>query len=118
MNREKMMASQLETMETSEAVIKKHSSTFYYAFSKLPRYQALSIFVVYDFLRQLDDAADNNNVEQFQLIKGIWESVKNGKPNTSLGKNLQLIFQVFQIPEKLIDEMILGQEEDLKKGGY
>ncbi|WP_404281973.1 squalene/phytoene synthase family protein [Fructilactobacillus sanfranciscensis] len=61
------------------------------------------------------DAADNNNVEQFQLIKGIWESVKNGKPNTSLGKNLQLIFQVFQIPEKLIDEMILGQEEDLKK---
>lgn len=109
------MASQLETMETSETVIKKHSSTFYYAFSKLPLYQALSIFVVYDFLRQLDDAADNNNVEQLQLIKGIWESVKNGKPNTSLGKNLQLIFQVFQIPEKLIDEMILGQEEDLKK---
>ncbi len=96
MNREKMMASQLETMETSEAVIKKHSSTFYYAFSKLPLYQALSIFVVYDFLRQLDDAADNNNVEQFQLIKGIWESVKNGKPNTSLGKIYNLFFKFFK----------------------
>ncbi|WP_395389316.1 phytoene/squalene synthase family protein [Fructilactobacillus frigidiflavus] len=115
MNREKMMASQLTQMEASEAVIKKYSSTFYYAFSKLPRYQSLSIFVIYDFLRKLDDAADLKDASQFLQLKKVWESVKQHHPQTQLGQNLQLIFQVFQIPVTLMDEMIVGQEEDLKQ---
>lgn len=109
------MASQLTQMEASEAVIKKYSSTFYYAFSKLPRYQSLSIFVIYDFLRKLDDAADSKDATKFLELKKIWESVKQQQPTTRLGENLQLIFQVFQIPMSLMDEMIVGQEEDLKQ---
>ncbi|USS93229.1 phytoene/squalene synthase family protein [Fructilactobacillus ixorae] len=115
MNRAKRLAPYLPEMAASEQVIKQQSTTFYYAFSKLPAYQAQSIFVLYDFLRQLDDAADTNQTEVFTRLCHLWQTVKLGTPRTRLARNLLLVFQTFAIPMQLMDEMIQGQIHDLHR---
>ncbi|USS84572.1 squalene/phytoene synthase family protein [Fructilactobacillus myrtifloralis] len=114
MTRAERLAPYLAEMAASEQVIKQQSTTFYYAFSQLPAYQAKSIFVLYDFLRQLDDAADTKQTEAFTRLRQLWQTVKLGTPQTRLGRNLLLVFQTFAIPMQLMDEMIQGQTHDLQ----
>jgi 15-cis-phytoene synthase len=46
-----------------EAIIRKHSKSFYYAFSKLPREKANAVFAIYAFCRIADDCVDENGTQ-------------------------------------------------------
>ncbi|WP_413627944.1 phytoene/squalene synthase family protein [Fructilactobacillus vespulae] len=102
-------------MQASEEVIKKYSSTFYFSFSPLPAYQADSIYVIYDFLRKLDNAADSNDPATFEKMVAGWNRVKNNQAQSDLEKNLRLVFTTFELPFYLIDDMINGQKHDLNR---
>ncbi|WP_349584476.1 phytoene/squalene synthase family protein [Leuconostoc citreum] len=102
----------------SRQAIKKKSSSFYFAFSRLPRYQAFSIFVLYDFLRQLDDAADTGNADVFNALVNSWQTamIAHDIIVTSLstiGEKLAYIFHVFDIDAQDMLDMIAGQKSDL-----
>lgn len=43
-----------------EEIIKKHSKSFYYAFSQLPEKKAKAIYAIYAFCRSADDRVDEN----------------------------------------------------------
>ncbi|USS90519.1 phytoene/squalene synthase family protein [Fructilactobacillus carniphilus] len=115
MNRAQRLAPYLAGMAASELMIKQNSTTFYFAFSRLPKYQSLSIFVLYSFLRQLDDAADQQDAQEFKRLCQEWDDVKAGKPQSQLGMNLAIVFETFQISFQLMDEMIAGQRADLRQ---
>lgn len=102
----------------SRQAIKKKSSSFYFAFSRLPRYQAFSIFVLYDFLRQLDDAADTGNADAFNALVNSWQTamIAHDIIVTSLstiGEKVAYIFHVFDIDAQDMLDMIAGQKADL-----
>lgn len=50
-----------------EKVIKKHSKSFYYAFSQLPKEKAQAIYAIYAFCRQADDSVDLAEAKEEQL---------------------------------------------------
>lgn len=105
---------------SSKQVIQAKSSSFYFAFSRLPDYQAYSIFVLYDFLRQLDDAADTKNHMQFNALVLDWETaLKNSNiilnDRSTIAEKLVYIFQVFAINPNNMHDMIKGQRRDLNQ---
>lgn len=51
-----------------EEVIKKHSKSFYYAFSRLPKAKAQAIFAIYAFCRRADDSVDLVDTKEEQLL--------------------------------------------------
>lgn len=105
---------------SSKQVIQAKSSSFYFAFSRLPDYQAYSIFVLYDFLRQLDDAADTKNHMQFNALVLDWETaLKNSNiilnDRSTIAEKLVYIFQAFAINPNNMHDMIKGQRRDLNQ---
>ncbi|EDP69179.1 phytoene synthase [Carnobacterium sp. AT7] len=50
-----------------ENIIKQHSKSFYYAFSRLPKAKAQAIFAIYAFCRRADDEVDLAETAQEQL---------------------------------------------------
>ena len=50
-----------------EEIIKQHSKSFYYAFSRLPKEKAQAIFAIYAFCRRADDSVDLVETKDEQL---------------------------------------------------
>lgn len=50
-----------------ETIIKKHSTSFYYAFSQLPIDKANAVYAIYAFCRIADDCADSNQLQADKL---------------------------------------------------
>lgn len=105
---------------SSKQVIQDKSSSFYFAFSRLPDYQAYSIFVLYDFLRQLDDAADTKNHVKFNILVLDWETALKKShivlnDMSTIAEKLVFIFQVFSIKYSDMHDMIQGQRHDLNQ---
>ncbi|MCK8624870.1 phytoene/squalene synthase family protein [Apilactobacillus xinyiensis] len=113
MNKAEKIYRYTDGMEESKQVVKANSTTFYYAFSKLPDYRANSIFVLYHFLRQLDDFADHHKAAKFNAMVDVWYSIKANSPETQLGRNLWNVFDVFNLPFYDMNQMIAGQKADL-----
>ncbi|MEX0381004.1 phytoene/squalene synthase family protein [Leuconostoc sp. MS02] len=108
----------LAYFHSSKRVIQAKSSSFYFAFSRLPDYQAYSIFVLYDFLRQLDDAADTKNHIKFNALVLDWETASKNSNITlndrsTIAEKLVYIFQAFAIDLNDMHDMIRGQRQDL-----
>lgn len=51
-----------------EEIIKRHSKSFYYAFSRLPKEKAQAIFAIYAFCRRADDSVDLGGTNEKQLF--------------------------------------------------
>ncbi|MDZ7834689.1 MAG: squalene/phytoene synthase family protein [Alkalibacterium sp.] len=49
-----------------EDIIKKHSKSFYFAFSKLPEEKAKAIYAIYAFCRLADDSIDEAETKEEQ----------------------------------------------------
>lgn len=108
----------LEIFSSSQAAIKQNSSSFYFAFSKLDKDQAYSIFVIYDYLRQIDDAADNHDRITFNKLIFWWETACNTNnivinKTSNIADKVAYIFNHFSIDPKLMTDMIQGQLHDL-----
>ncbi|WP_432353266.1 phytoene/squalene synthase family protein [Sporosarcina sp. A2] len=50
-----------------EQIIKRHSKSFYYAFSRLPEEKAQAVYAIYAFCRTADDSVDENQESETQL---------------------------------------------------
>ncbi|QEA58222.1 phytoene/squalene synthase family protein [Leuconostoc koreense] len=108
----------LENFSSSKAVIKQNSSSFYFAFSKLDKDQAYSIFVIYDYLRQIDDAADNHDRLTFNKLISYWKKACDNKDivinkKSNIADKVAYVFNHFSIDYELMTDMIQGQLHDL-----
>lgn len=98
-----------------ENVIKKHSKTFYQAFSQLPRNKSQAIFAVYAFCRRADDLID-----EYKDIEGLnkfEEELRNFENNIIADRPewraLNHVFEHFPMDIKPFYEMIHGQRIDI-----
>ncbi|MGO0154352.1 phytoene/squalene synthase family protein [Leuconostoc mesenteroides] len=108
----------LEIFSSSKAVIKQNSSSFYFAFSKLDKDHAYSIFVIYDYLRQIDDAADNHDRLTFYKLISYWQNACDNKnivinKESNIADKVAYVFNHFSIDYELMTDMIKGQLHDL-----
>lgn len=72
--------------EFCEEIIKTHSKSFYFAFSKLPKEKAQAVYAIYAFCRQADDSIDQATSQQEQ--KQALDQLKNQLDLFGAGKNL------------------------------
>jgi len=98
-----------------EQIIKKHSKSFYTAFSQLPKEKALSVFAVYAFCRLADDAIDlEKNETILNKLKMDLRDLEHGKVmNTPMWRALSVVFSTFDLQYQPFYDMLTGQRMDL-----
>lgn len=105
----------LSDFEVCEKTIKKHSKSFYRAFSRLPRQKALSIFAIYSFCREADDSIDvYNDVERLlRLEQELTEFLAGKIPNRSFWRALVPVFGTYNMDSQAFYDMLTGQKKDI-----
>lgn len=98
-----------------EKIIKKHSKSFYAAFSTLPQQEAMSVYAVYAFCRKADDIVDETaNAEELNRLKNELALFEKGEePDHPVWRALRVVFDTYEINIKPFYDMIKGQEMDL-----
>ena len=102
-----------------EDMIKKHSKSFYYAFSKLPRKKANAVFAIYAFCRIADDCVDENTsiVEKRQALENLkmeLDLFKMGEEaNVPLWRALRTVFNEYSMSIEPFYDQITGQMMDI-----
>jgi phytoene synthase len=104
------------------AIAKREAKNFYYAFVALPLARRNAICAIYAFMRQADDLADDESLTREERRRRLdawledWRAVCHG------GDSLNQVFlavhdaiERFQIPLKLLDELVAGVTMDLKQ---
>lgn len=104
-------------MSEHKIITKQSKSSFYYAFSILPKEKREAIYTLYAFCRQTDDIADSNEMLlKKQRTLDYWEKELfrqfNYQSNTRFLK-LWKIAEKFRIPLDLFLELIKGVRMDL-----
>jgi 15-cis-phytoene synthase len=103
-------------------IAKREAKNFYYAFVALPSKRRNAICAIYAFMRQADDLADDESRsiaerrERLDTWLNEWHSVSCG------GASSNPVFVAvrdatlrFEIPLKLLDELVAGVAMDLKE---
>lgn len=100
--------------EVCEIVIKKHSKSFYRAFSQLPKQKALSIFAIYSFCREADDSIDvfQDPARLIQLEIELNEFLKGNIPDRPFWRALIPVFATYKMNEQAFYDMLIGQKRD------
>ncbi len=98
-------------------ITKKSKSSFYLAFSILPKEKREAIYTLYSFCRQTDDIADNSSpLKNKQLQLDTWERDLqrqfSGEAQTRFQK-LWSTAQKFRIPYEYFLELVKGVRMDL-----
>ena len=107
-----------EDYDVCEEIIRKHSKSFYFAFSNLPKDKARAIYGIYAFCRTADDSIDEagskeeqaaaldqlkNELEQFErgeiIEKPVWRVLKD-------------VFSRYDMSIKPFYDQLKGQEMD------
>lgn len=98
-----------------ERVIKKHSKSFYAAFSTLPKEEAMSVYAVYAFCRKADDLvdedADAEGLAELRHQLQLFE--KREEVDHPVWRALRVVFDTFDMDIDPFYDMITGQEKDL-----
>lgn len=98
-----------------EAMIRKHSGSFYRAFRHLRSDKAKAVFAIYAFCRMADDAVDEHNdaVELAKLSEQL-ESFRHGQNHDEpMWRALRLVFDRFQLDAEPYRELLTGLSMDL-----
>lgn len=97
-----------------EETIRKHSKSFYKAFSKLPKQKALSIFAIYSFCREADDSIDvYNDIDRLEKLKHEFDDFLAGNiPDRYFWRALVPVFKTYPMDQQAFYDMLLGQEMD------
>lgn len=98
-----------------ERVIKKHSKSFYAAFSTLPKEEAMSVYAVYAFCRKADDLvdedADAEGLAELRHQLQLFE--QREEVDHPVWRALRVVFDTFEMDIDPFYDMITGQEKDL-----
>ncbi|MEG8947565.1 presqualene diphosphate synthase HpnD [Rosettibacter firmus] len=110
--------------DQSKIITKESKSSFYYAFSLLPREKREAMNTVYAFCRKTDDIVDESNedenikYEQLRKWRNELEKALHGQSEFFLLNKLAKIIRQFNIPLEPFFELISGVEMDLQKKSY
>ena len=98
-----------------ERVIKKHSKSFYAAFSTLPKEEAMSVYAVYAFCRKADDLVDEDaDAEGLAELKHQLQLFEQREEvDHPVWRALRVVFDTFDMDIDPFYDMITGQEKDL-----
>lgn len=102
-----------------EKIIKRHSKSFYYAFSTLPKTKAKAVYAIYAFCRIADDSVDEhgNKSEQWKALTKLENQLRlfemKQEPNTLLWIALRDVFNRYDMKIQPFYDQINGQKTDI-----
>lgn len=102
-----------------EAIIKKHSKSFYYAFSQLPPEKANAVYAIYAFCRTADDCADSNGLPEQKLasLQRLKEELDwfrdRSEADRPLWRALRHVFSEYDMDIRPFYDQLAGQFMDL-----
>lgn len=102
-----------------ENIMKKHSKSFYYAFSGLPAEKRNAVYTVYAFCRIADDSVDENTntvvkSEDLNQLRNELELFSCHKEkNHPLWRALRHVFNTFYMDIHPFYDQLIGQEMDI-----
>ncbi|MBI5727705.1 MAG: presqualene diphosphate synthase HpnD [Ignavibacteriales bacterium] len=105
--------------QSAKEIAKKSKSSFYYAFSLMPKAKRNAMNIVYAFCRQTDDIVDEGSetVESKSHSLSVWraefEKAFTGQSSYSLLNKTASTIKQFNIPIDPFFELIKGMEMDL-----
>jgi len=108
----------------SKEIAKESKSSFYYAFSLLPRSKRDAMNAVYAFCRKTDDIVDEGNdsddlkYEKLRKWRIELEKALKGTSEYPLLNKVATIIKQFNIPLDPFFELIVGMEMDLQRKRY
>jgi len=106
------------------AIARSEAKNFYYSFVALPEPRKNAICAIYAFMRRADDLADDENLSTEERRKRLdawlneWRSI-SVNPTSEIASSDPVFIAVrdaterFQIPLKLLDELVAGVTMDL-----
>lgn len=116
-NDSKMLFEQYkQDFDYCEAIIRKHSQTFYKAFSKLSPEKAKSVYAVYAFCRIADDLVDEEkNLSGLIQLQHELELFEQGQEiDHPIWRALRVVFTTYQMDITPFYDMVTGQKMDLQ----
>ena len=102
-----------------ETIIKKHSKSFYFAFSKLPSEKAKAVYAIYAFCRTADDCADGNDtpMDKHQALKQLKKELDlfrdHDEKDKPLWRALRQVFNKYEMDIKPFYDQLTGQSMDI-----
>lgn len=102
-----------------EKIIKKHSKSFYYAFSNLDSRDRNAVYAVYAFCRMADDAVDNaptdhEKVQNLEKIRHELNSFADSNvPDTPVWRALEDVRKHYDISLDMMYKQLDGQQMDI-----
>ncbi|PSL41539.1 phytoene synthase [Planomicrobium soli] len=116
------MTAQLSVQEDfafCEQIIKRHSKSFYYAFSKLPEEKARAVYAIYAFCRTADDSVDENRGNAAQLLAldkltaELDRFAQREEIDHPLWRALRIVFNTYEMDLDPFYDQIKGQRMDI-----
>ncbi|MDU0202117.1 phytoene/squalene synthase family protein [Paenibacillus sp. PFR10] len=102
-----------------ETIIKKHSKSFYYAFSQLPKEKANAVYAIYAFCRTADDCADSNQpfVEKLESLQRLKKDLDLFRTHAELDhplwRALRQVFTDYNMDIQPFYDQLTGQWMDM-----
>lgn len=103
-----------------EAIIKRHSKSFYYAFSQLPPEKANAVYAIYAFCRTADDCADSNErpARKLASLRRLREELDlfrdRSEADHPLWRALRRVFSDYDMDIQPFYDQLTGQRMDLE----
>ncbi|MDW0110111.1 phytoene/squalene synthase family protein [Sporosarcina aquimarina] len=113
------MISIQDDFEYCEQIIKRHSKSFYYAFSRLPEEKAQAVYAIYAFCRTADDSVDENNEDFAQLaaLDQLTEELnlfsRRQEIDHPLWRALRVVFNTYSMDIEPFFDQLKGQRMDI-----
>jgi phytoene synthase len=109
-----------EAYAECEAIARREAKNFYYAFRVLPKPKRAAICAVYAFMRHADDLADDESLAREDRLRNTrqwlagWHRAAAGEATDNpVFTALRDAQHRFQIPIKLLDQLVQGTSMDL-----
>lgn len=102
-----------------EQIIKRHSKSFYYAFSRLPDEKSQAVYAIYAFCRLADDSVDENHGDSAQLTaldrltRELNLFANNQEVNHPLWRALRHVFNMYNMDIQPFYDQLKGQRMDI-----
>ena len=115
-----MLQQQLKAdLRYCESIIKKHSKSFYYAFSKLPADKRCAVYAIYAFCRMADGSVDENTttLDKSTALRQLRSELdlfsRHEEHNHPLWRALRHVFNTFDMDIQPFYDQLIGQEMDI-----